>query len=78
MMQVEARVFWALGRARRCIDSGCTAGEYVSRHRFERTAEPGIHSLSRVLGTESPRLSLCSLPVLKQCEEGLGSVISFV
>ena len=36
-------------------------------------AEPDIHSLPRVLEDRHRRLSLCSLPVLKQFEESLGS-----
>src|ERR1700693_1575253 len=39
-------------------------------------AEPDIHSLSRAPEGRHRRLSLCSLPVLKQFEESLGSVIS--
>src|SRR5438132_12801466 len=39
-------------------------------------AEPDIHSLSQVLADRHRRLSVCSLPVLKQFEESLGSLIS--
>ena len=39
-------------------------------------AEPDIHSLSRILADRHRRLSVCSLPVLKQFEESLGSLIS--
>jgi len=39
-------------------------------------AEPDIHSLSRAPEGRHRRLSLCSLPVLKQFEESLGSLIS--
>jgi len=39
-------------------------------------AEPDIHSLSRAPEGRHRRLSLCSLPVLKQSEESLGSLIS--
>jgi hypothetical protein len=39
-------------------------------------AEPDIHSLSRALADRHRRLSLCSLPVLKQFEESLRSLIS--
>src|SRR5436305_14754630 len=38
-------------------------------------AEPD-HSLSRILADRHRRLSVCSLPVLKQFEESLGSLIS--
>src|SRR5713101_1977167 len=38
-------------------------------------AEPDIHSLSQVPKDRHRRLSVCSLPVLKQFEESLGSVI---
>jgi hypothetical protein len=36
-------------------------------------AEPDIHSLSQILADRHRRLSVCSLPVLKQFEESLGS-----
>src|SRR5438309_10584377 len=36
-------------------------------------AEPDIHSLSRILADRHRRLSVCSLPVLKQSGESLGS-----
>jgi hypothetical protein len=39
-------------------------------------AEPDIHSLSRILADRHRRLSVCSLPVLKQSGESLGSLIS--
>lgn len=39
-------------------------------------AEPDIHSLSRALAGRHRRLSLCSLPVLKQSEGSLGSLTS--
>src|SRR6266481_1414390 len=39
-------------------------------------AEPDIHSLSQVLADRHRRLSVCSLPVLKQFGESLGSLIS--
>jgi hypothetical protein len=39
-------------------------------------AEPDIHSLSRAPEGRHRRLSLCSLPVLKQSEESLGILIS--
>ncbi len=39
-------------------------------------AEPDIHSLSQVHADRHRRLSVCSLPVLKQFEESLGSLIS--
>ena len=39
-------------------------------------AEPDIHSLSRAPEGRHRRLSVCSLPVLKQFEESLGSLIS--
>ena len=39
-------------------------------------AEPDIHSLSRAGEGRHRRLSVCSLPVLKQFEESLGSLIS--
>src|SRR5436309_7329956 len=39
-------------------------------------AEPAIHSLSQVHADRHRRLSVCSLPVLKQFEESLGSLIS--
>jgi hypothetical protein len=39
-------------------------------------AEQDIHSLSRALAGRLRRLSLCSLPVLKQSEGSLGSLIS--
>ena len=39
-------------------------------------AEPDIHSLSRAGEGRHRRLSLGSLPVLKQFEESLGSLIS--
>src|SRR5438105_12353137 len=39
-------------------------------------AEPDIHSLSRILADRHRRLSVCSLPVLKQSEESLRSLIS--
>ena len=40
-------------------------------------AEPEIHSLSQATEGRHRRLSLCSLPVLKQFGESLGSLISF-
>ncbi len=39
-------------------------------------AEPDIHSLSQVLADRHRRLSVCSLPVRKQFEESLRSLIS--
>src|SRR5438477_2439909 len=39
-------------------------------------AEPDIHSLSQVHADRHRRLSVCSLPVLKQFEESLGSLLS--
>jgi hypothetical protein len=39
-------------------------------------AEPDIHSLSQILADRHRRLSVCSLPVLKQSEESLGGVRS--
>src|SRR5437660_9858744 len=39
-------------------------------------AEPDIHSLSQILAYRHRRLSVCSLPVLKQTGESLGSLIS--
>jgi hypothetical protein len=39
-------------------------------------AEPDIHSLSQILADRHRRLSVCSLPVLKQFGESLGSLIS--
>jgi len=39
-------------------------------------AEPDIHSLSQVHADRHRRLSVCSLPVPKQFEESLGSLIS--
>ncbi len=39
-------------------------------------AEPDIHSLSQILADRHRRLSVCSLPVLKQTGESLGSLIS--
>src|SRR5205807_2989207 len=39
-------------------------------------AEPDIHSLSQVHADRHRRLSVCSLPVLKQFVESLGSLIS--
>src|SRR5437764_15347322 len=39
-------------------------------------AEPDIHSLSRILADRHRRLSVCSLPVLKQSGESLGSLMS--
>ncbi len=39
-------------------------------------AEPDIHSLSQILADRHRRLSVCSLPVLKQSGESLGSLIS--
>jgi len=40
------------------------------------SAEADIHSLSRAREGRRRRLSLCSLPVLQQFEESLGSLIS--
>src|SRR2546425_6429400 len=39
-------------------------------------AEPDIHSLSQVLADHHRRLSVCSVPVLKQSGESLGSLMS--
>ena len=39
-------------------------------------AEPDIHSLSQAPKDRHRRLSVCSLPVLKQFGESLGSLIS--
>jgi hypothetical protein len=39
-------------------------------------AEPDIHSLSQVSKDRHRRLSVCSLPVLKQSGESIGSSIS--
>ena len=39
-------------------------------------AEPDIHSLSQILADRHRRLSVCSLPVLKQSGESLGSLMS--
>jgi len=48
----------------------------ASRRLVPALAEPDIHSLSRAGEGRHRRLSLCSLPVLKQFEESLGSLIS--
>jgi hypothetical protein len=39
-------------------------------------AEPDIHSLSQILADLHRRLSVCSLPVLKESGESLGSLMS--
>src|ERR1700758_5374704 len=39
-------------------------------------AEPDIHSLSQILADRHRRWSVCSLPVLKQSGESLGSLMS--
>ena len=39
-------------------------------------AEPDIDSLSQILADRHRRLSVCSLPVLKQSGESLGSLLS--
>ena len=49
----------------------------ASRRWFLLWAEPDIHLLPRAPKSRHRRLSLCSLPVPKQFEESLGSVISF-
>jgi hypothetical protein len=52
------------------------AARVASRRLVPAFAEPDIHSLSRAGEGRHRRLSLCSLPVLKQFEESLGSLIS--
>ena len=59
-------------RARRLFQE-LQLARVASRHWFLLYAEPDIHSLSWALGGRHRRLSLCSLPVLKQFGESLGS-----
>src|SRR5271168_4054291 len=59
-----------------CNDSGFTARKYASRLMVPALAEPDIHLLPQAPKSYRRRLSLCSLPVPKQSEGSLGSVIS--
>jgi hypothetical protein len=49
----------------------------ASRLMVPAIAEPDIHLLSKAPGSPHRRLSLCSLPVLKQFVESLRSLFSF-
>ena len=55
--------------------SASAARTRASRRLVPAFAEPDIHSLSRAPEGRHRRLSLCSLPVLEQFEESLGSLI---
>ena len=55
---------------------GPAGARVASRRLVPAFAEPDIHSLSRAGEGRHRRLSLGSLPVLKQFEESLGSLIS--
>ena len=47
----------------------------ASRRVVPAFAEPDIHSLSQILTDRHRRLSVCSLPVLKQSGESLGNLL---
>ena len=66
-----------LGRERLFYRFRVTARKYASRLMVPALAEPDIHLLPQAPKSSCRRLSLCSLPVPKQSEGNLGSVISF-
>src|SRR5258708_10646459 len=62
-----------------CSDSGglfSSTSKKDSRAVVPAFAEPDIHSLSQVPKDRHRRLSVCSLPILKQFGESFGSLIS--
>jgi hypothetical protein len=76
--QVKARVSWARsGERANQLFQDVLRATCASRHRFLRSAEPDIHLQSQAPKNRHRRLSLCSLPVLKQFVESLGRVTPF-
>src|SRR5438270_747521 len=65
------------GGGARTADSSRTRSSHVCLSAMVPAfAEPDIHSLSQALADRHRRLSVCSLPVLKQSGESLGSLMS--
>jgi len=62
------------GGARTTICFGARSSHVCLSAVVPAFAEPDIHSLSRVLEDRHRRLSMCSLPVLKQSEGSLRRV----
>jgi hypothetical protein len=65
----------ALRRARIPSDPTIHLRAWASRLVVPAPAGPDIHLLPQAPKSHHRRLSLCSLPVLKQCEESLGSFL---